>query len=239
MWQEHWTWIGRVWRTAIVLPIWSTSFTPPELKKAYKRLFNIHSTQIILVHLPRFTGLPTLPTLPHDPNMTQTWPKHDPLKWNIPYRRMQILLAPWSCHLSLEVIIDSRFDLVRQRVAETADSTATAGVTWPWNSLVVTFLELFEFVGLQDDFRKTWMQSVVLSIYIYSSKGESIIVKVNMVKHDMMVLWRDFLCGLWLKAPLHRGAKSRLKRTNASSLAGEPGDCSKLQISMGVGVDLD
>ena len=74
MWQEHWTWIGRVWRTAIVLPIWSTSFTPPELKKAYKRLFNIHSTQIILVHLPRFTGLPTLPTLPHDPNMTQTWP---------------------------------------------------------------------------------------------------------------------------------------------------------------------
>ena len=72
MWQEHWTWIGRVWRTAIVLPIWSTSFTPPELKKAYKRLFNIHSTQIILVHLPRFTGLPTLPTLPHDPNMTHS-----------------------------------------------------------------------------------------------------------------------------------------------------------------------
>jgi hypothetical protein len=159
--------------------------------------------------------------------MTQTWPKHHP---NITHSNEIYhtdgcrfcwphgpAIFPWKWSLTRGLIWSVK-ESRKQQIQRRRQESPGHEIHWWW-----LFWSCLNLLGSKTTFGKL-ESSLLFCPYIYNSKDESRIVKVNRVKHDMMVLWRDFLCGLWLKAPLHRGAKSRLKRTNASSLAGEPGD---------------
>ena len=79
----------------LCLKIWVTSFTSPELKQS---LQETHKHPQYPDHPRSYYIYHGLATLSHYPNMTHS----DEIWWNIPYnRRTQILLAPWSGHLSL------------------------------------------------------------------------------------------------------------------------------------------